>query len=123
MSTLVVTNLQAPAEAASTSVKANPKSWSAYDQTLPAIRDSLNVSSMTDDGVGDYRHNLTSAMDDVNFCVQGTGGQDGTGTGTVVVSIGGADMTASVVYGLVDDHSAANVDRDLVFTTCIGLLA
>jgi hypothetical protein len=34
-----------------------------------AIRASANVTSITDNGVGDYTVNLTNAMPDANYCV------------------------------------------------------
>ena len=33
-----------------------------------AIRSSYNVSSITDNGVGDYTVNFTNAMNDANYC-------------------------------------------------------
>jgi hypothetical protein len=34
-----------------------------------AIRASFNVSSITDNGTGDYTVNFTTAMPDVNYCI------------------------------------------------------
>jgi len=34
-----------------------------------AIRDSGNVSSITDNGTGDYSVNFTTAMSDTNYCI------------------------------------------------------
>jgi hypothetical protein len=45
------------------------------------IRSSLNISSITDNGVGDYTLNFTSAMPDANFVFQMTASDNGTGTG------------------------------------------
>jgi hypothetical protein len=36
----------------------------------PAIRNSSNVSSITDNGTGDYTVNFTTAMPDANYCYQ-----------------------------------------------------
>lgn len=45
------------------------KSWVNFNGTgTPAIRDSFNVSSITDMGVGIYRVNFTNAMTDANYC-------------------------------------------------------
>jgi hypothetical protein len=44
------------------------KAWVNFNGTgTVAIRASLNVSSITDNGTGDYTMNLTSALTDVNF--------------------------------------------------------
>jgi len=42
-----------------------------------AIRDSANVSSITDNGVGDYTVNFTTAMVDANYSVCISAGQNG----------------------------------------------
>jgi hypothetical protein len=41
-----------------------------------AIRASGNVSSITDNGVGDYTVNFTTAMPDANFCAEITAGDN-----------------------------------------------
>lgn len=44
------------------------KSWVTFNGTgTVAIRSSLNVSSITDNGVGDYTVNFTTAFTDVNY--------------------------------------------------------
>tara|TARA_B110000503_G_scaffold53212_1_gene85576 strand:- start:666 stop:1067 length:402 start_codon:yes stop_codon:yes gene_type:complete len=48
------------------------KAWVNFNGTLVAasmIRASYNVSSITDNGVGDYTVNFTTAMPDVNYSV------------------------------------------------------
>ena len=48
-----------------------------------AIRASFNVSSITDNGVGDYTVNFTTAMPDDDYSVLATGsGESGTGRTT-----------------------------------------
>jgi hypothetical protein len=48
------------------------RAWVNFDGTgTPAIRASGNVSSITDNGVGNYWINFTNAMPDTNYCVQG----------------------------------------------------
>lgn len=49
------------------------KAWIAFNGTgTPAIVRSYNVSSITDNGVGDYTINLTSAFSSENYCVVAT---------------------------------------------------
>ena len=51
-------------EAPTTPVKA----WVNFNGTgVVAIRDEMNVSSITDNGVGDYTVNFTTAMPDANY--------------------------------------------------------
>ena len=45
------------------------RAWVNFDGTgTPAIRGSGNVSSITDNGVGDYTVNFTTALADTNYC-------------------------------------------------------
>jgi hypothetical protein len=47
------------------------KAWVNFDGTgTVAIRESGNVSSITDNGAGDYTVNFTTAMVDVNYSAQ-----------------------------------------------------
>jgi hypothetical protein len=51
------------------------KAWVNFNGTgTVAIRASYNVSSITDNGVGDYTVNFTTAMADANYCVTGSCG-------------------------------------------------
>jgi hypothetical protein len=57
------------------------RAWVNFNGTgTVAIRASGNVSSITDNNVGDYRVNFSTAMPDTNYCVtgscQGVGGSD-----------------------------------------------
>ena len=50
------------------------KAWVNFNGTgTPAIRSSYNVSSITDNGTGDYTVNFTTAMTDVNYSVVSCG--------------------------------------------------
>ena len=47
------------------------RAWVNFNGTgTPAIRASFNVSSITDNGTGDYTVNFTTAMPDVNYAVE-----------------------------------------------------
>ena len=49
-------------------VNGSAKSWCNFNgESTIAIRDSLNVTSLTDDGTGDYRTNFSSSMSNANF--------------------------------------------------------
>jgi len=51
-------------------VQGSAKAWVNFDGTgTVAIRASYNVSSITDNGTGDYTVNFTNAMPDANYCV------------------------------------------------------
>jgi hypothetical protein len=49
------------------------RAWVNFNGTgTPAIRASGNVTSITDNGTGDYTVNFTTAMPDANYAVSGT---------------------------------------------------
>ena len=62
-----------------------PTAWVNFDGTgTVAIRDSENVSSITDNGVGLYNVNFTVAMANTNYCAVGGATTDSAGTGNIV---------------------------------------
>jgi hypothetical protein len=62
------------------------RAWVNFNGTgTVAIRASFNVSSITDNGTGDYTVNFTTAMTDVNYAVNASAG---TNTLTTPVQIG-----------------------------------
>jgi len=57
------------------------RAWVNFNGTgTVAIRAAYNVSSISDNGIGDYQINLTTAMPDANYCTVGTTGYAGNGT-------------------------------------------
>lgn len=74
MSTLRVNNItDASGGSSSLSVPGAAKAWVNFNGTgTVAIRDSLNVSSITDNAVGNYTLNFTTAMGDINYTPVGS---------------------------------------------------
>jgi hypothetical protein len=63
------------------------RAWVNFNGTgTVAIRASGNVTSITDNGTGDYTVNFTTAMPDVNYCAVGTVGDDTTAVTSVRVT-------------------------------------
>ena len=61
------------------------RAWVSFNATgTVSIRASGNVSSITDNGVGQYTVNITTAMSDVNYCwqINAQDGNDGMGVPT-----------------------------------------
>jgi len=59
------------------------RAWVNFNGTgTPSIRASGNVSSIGDNGAGDYTINFTTAMPDANYSISGTGGGVNAGAGT-----------------------------------------
>ena len=74
MSTLKVTTIQDTSGGnASTSeqiAQGRAKSWVQFDgRSTPSIADSFNVSSITDNGTGDYDVNFSTNMSNANYSV------------------------------------------------------
>jgi len=93
------------------------RAWVNFNGTgTVAIRASFNVTSITDNGTGDYTVNFTNAMPDVNYSVSGCYSDSGN-TAFVIASAtsGGAptSMTVSAVR-------AKNVTGD-INTCCVSI--
>jgi hypothetical protein len=72
MSTLRVTTVTNPSGGQPT-IDGLAKAWVNFNGTgTVAIRASLNVSSITDNGTGDYTLNFTTALADANYGFNGT---------------------------------------------------
>ena len=62
------------------------KCWARYDGTTATANDSLNVSSISDDAVGDQTLTFVNAMSDTNFSFAGHSSQYHTGNDNVASS-------------------------------------
>ena len=94
----------APAEL-STAYGAPPsyscRAWVNFDGTTGTIRSSGNVSSITDNGTGDYTINFTTAMPDANYSSVGTAGGSDSMTSAMSTNYDAAQTTTAlrvVVY-------------------------
>jgi hypothetical protein len=89
-----LTNLPAPAALSTASGSApsySARAWVNFNGTgTVAIRESGNVSSITDNGTGDYTVNFTTAMTDANYSTTGTSG--GVNTGYILGVYSSADI-------------------------------
>ena len=72
------------------------RAWVNFNGTgTVAIRGSFNVSSITDNGTGNYTVNFTTAMPDTNYSTVGMGVDTGT-DGPCVALVSGGVATGSV---------------------------
>jgi hypothetical protein len=72
------------------------RAWVNFNGTgTVAIRASGNVSSITDNGTGDYTVNFTTAMPDANYSVVGTTAIGSGGSATNITSVGPRSGIAS----------------------------
>lgn len=69
--------------------KTTAKAWVSFKGTgTVAINSAYNVSSITDNGTGDYTINFTSALADANYCVVGINNGSLGGAGVQIKSAG-----------------------------------
>lgn len=89
------------------------RAWVNFNGTgTVAIRASGNVSSITDNGTGDYRVNFTTAMPDSNYAVSGSA--DVYGGGVYVVCVDHLTLPTSSVRISVTNGSATYTDRNII---------
>jgi hypothetical protein len=81
------------------------RAWVNFDGTgTPAIRASGNVSSITDNGTGDYTVNFTTAMPDNDYCI-------------TAVMTQRDDSSASTYFGVKGAGSWTNGDNSMLTTS------
>lgn len=90
------------------------KAWVNFNGTgTVAIRASGNVSSITDNGTGQYTVNFTTAMTDANYSALLSAGQFGTATNTLLQ----VHTYATTSVRVESFQSGANVDLSTLSVT------
>ena len=127
MSTITVTNIKATGETASRSVSGVAAVWvNFYGTGTIATRDSNNVSSLTDNGTGDYTVSLSNNMSNVNYCVTGGTGYAYANSGARDSNCQPYDFTTSLFdlsVGVINSGGAASRDHGIVTASAHGDLA
>jgi hypothetical protein len=104
----------------SNGVTTNALAWVNFNGTgTVAIRSSYNVSSITDNGTGDYTVNFATALSDANYVVNIGAGGGNTASAFAVSSYWTVPPTASLVRFRLSDGTNA-VDREYVGATIHG---
>jgi hypothetical protein len=116
MSTLQCTNLQDTSGGNSLTTaqiyNGAAKAWVNFNGTgTVAIRAQFNVSSITDNGTGDYTVNFTSALADANYAAVIGGSRD---TGIYIIAGTHTLTTSSVKFNSVNT-AAAQLDPPNAF--------
>lgn len=124
MSTLTVTNIQATGETASRVVSGVAAAWVNFNGTgTVAIRDSVNVASLTDDGTGRYYANYSNNMDSSNYSFATYNSADAS-SGIAAFSnqyMGGNDLETGRIG--VSGYNTTFADSDIVTIQVCGDLA
>ena len=124
MSTLKVTNIQATGETASRAVSGVAAAWVTFKGTsTAAIEESSSVSSLTDNGTGDYTVTLTNSFSSANYGYVGMGGLNTTSLISVTQPRNLTSPTASAVRHQSVRIDATVVDARVVSTAYHGDLA
>jgi hypothetical protein len=90
------------------------RAWVNFNGTgTVAIRASGNVSSITDNGTGDYTVNFTTAMPDANYAVSGTSTVDGLAV-TFLTASSNTAYTAANCRLLSVTAAGSTVDRTAI---------
>jgi hypothetical protein len=87
------------------------RAWVNFDGTgTVAIRDSGNVSSITDHSTGNYTINYTNNMPDINYAVNAISAYSATANGALLVEIFGFDNQTVSGVRVQNRNSATNYD-------------
>ena len=101
MSTITVSNIKATGETASRAVSGVAAAWVNFNGTgTVAIRDSVNVGSVTDNGTGDYTINYSNNFSSTDYAVIGTNTEN-------------SGVTSSI-YGIDDAHTYSTSATQIV---------
>jgi hypothetical protein len=93
------------------------RAWVNFNGTgTVAIRASGNVSSITDNGTGNYTVNFTTAMPDANYAVNGTCGSNSTTTANDGETLMTYALTTTAVSAITGNADVAE-DQAFVHVT------
>ena len=94
------------------------KAWVNFNGTgTVAIRGSFNVSSITDNGTGDYTVNLTNALSDTNWAVNVTVQNQGTAPHGFLYDTGNPITSTSAVRIQVQRSGVGPTDNGYVMVS------
>lgn len=132
MSTLNVSNITDGTTTVGTSyvVNGSAKAWFNLNAATPALRDSFNIGSITDQGTGTYDCNFTSALSNANYSAIGSASTKGsTNSYTSILTTGdevnsyGLHSTASIRVNTYSNNASALSDPSMVQANIHGDLA
>ena len=111
-------------------VEGSAKAWFNLNAATPALRDSFNIASITDEGTGIYEGNFTSAMGNGNYSANGSSSVKGsTNSYTNIFTTGdevnqyGLHSTAAIRGTNYSENALALSDPSMMQVTVHGDLA
>jgi hypothetical protein len=117
--TATITTLNAPSGVLATQngMTGIAKAWVNFNGTgTVAIRDSFNVSSITDNGTGNYTINFTTAMPNANYAYSGSHSSSSGGASSFILNNVGATAPTTTAARIQCAVSGADVDP--VYVNC-----
>lgn len=94
------------------------KAWVNFNGTgTVAIRASYNVTSITDNGTGDYTVNFTTALQDANYAVAGNAGYGSGGSGRYLSAPDATAVLMSATQLRFNTNYQYNLTQDCQFVT------
>jgi hypothetical protein len=118
MSTLTVQTISNGTVSTSSAnvIQGSAKAWVNFNGTgTVAIRASYNVSSITDNGTGDYTVNFTNALPDANYSFNLNATRSSLGTANDAISFLGATPTTTALR--ISTTTGSGTLQDALFTT------
>jgi len=101
MSQITVENIKRSSETVARSTRGVAAAWVNFNGTgTIAARDSENVSSLTDNGTGDYTVNFSNAFAASNYCIVGTCGQTTNDDAFFYINDSATTTTSSIRFRL-----------------------
>ena len=111
-------------------VEGSAKAWFNLNAATPALRDSFNIASITDEGTGQYEGNFTSAMGNGDYSANGSSTVKGSSNSfSNILTTGDPDNTyglhtTSAIRANVYAYNASNYsDPQMLQVTVNGDLA
>lgn len=100
------------------------KAWVNYDHVSNVVRESFNVSSVTDNATGHFTKNYTSNMSSANHVI-GADGQETNGAGPtsdryICMARGPSRISASSAQFTAGDRTSPNTARDQDFCLTVS---
>ena len=127
MSTLQVTNIKATGETASRAVSGVAAAWANIKgDGTPAINNSANASSITDNGTGDYTVAFTNSFGNITYVVGGNAAGITNSDSFVICGVGDGSVyrtSSNIRFQVRYAPSNSAQDRDYVNTMFVGDLA
>ena len=103
-----------------TNQRKTSKAWVNFNGTgTVGIRSSYNVSSITDNGTGDYSVVFSTAMSDANYCMNMNSG-DKASTWGIPIYDGVSNYTTSLCRFITQDPSDTPQDNPIVCASFFG---